>query len=127
MTRTKFDVIREINATEREILEDGELNIVNVEAQKRIVQLKHELRMFSVRPATGEKAEAVKKLWLRKAEVERKKSEAQEKRDKEIIEAAKNKAKKELKKDKNLRNEIAKDLSVEELQELINQKENEGN
>ena len=125
-TRTKFTVMQELREVENQLTRPekaGNIVMPNpVELIQKRTLLRHELKQFDRKSVTGEEGSAIKEHWKRQAEDAQNKIDAQKKKDDELAKKAKQAAKKELKKDKGLRKEIASSLSKKELQELINKK-----
>jgi len=125
-TRTKFDVMREIREIEDQLRrpdDAGETVSPNpVDLVRKRAILRHELKQFDRKPVDEKEGSRIKELWERQAKEAQKKINAQRKKDAELLKKAKQAARKELKKDKRLRKEIAQSLSIKELQELIKKK-----
>ena len=124
--RTKSIVRKELRKVENQLKRPEKAEEVVMPYPVELIQkrtlLRHELKQFSRKGVTGEQGARIKKHWKRRAEEAQKKINIQKEKDVKLAKKAKQTAKKELKKDKGLRKEIAAGLSMKELQELINKK-----
>lgn len=123
--RTKSIVRAELREVEKRLERPDEfatditqVTLSPVELIQKKTLLKHELKQFDVKAATGKNAGMIKKLWKRRREAEERIAVIKKREDEANIKEAK----KRFKGDKQMQKEAAEELSVEELEALLKKK-----
>ena len=124
--KSEFQILREIREVGEQIekLREGSVKLGRVSyisLIQKLTQLKHELKVVRTKAVTGIEAESVKEYWKNVAKEERERTEKKKKEDARILAQAK----REIKKDKAIVKDMAKDLSVAELETLLEEKKKE--